>query len=132
MTDAFYARDRRVYRFAAAALDTAAIFGRFIGPAGKLGRVRGIECIVTAALTVAVTNVIVGVNGAVLPAAMQIPILAINLGHVMSAAELALAGADEVAGTNDVILTADTVIECSSDGGATAGDGDIIVTVDWF
>ena len=50
----------------------------------------------------------------------------------MSAAEEKAAGAKEVAGTNDVELEADTVVEVASDGGATAGDADVIVTVDWF
>lgn len=132
MGDAFYSADRRTYRFAAATLSAAAVVGRIIGPLGKLGRVRGFETVLTTATTVAVCNVTIGVNGATAPSSFQIPVLAINLGHVASAAELALSGADEVAGTNDVILTADTVIEVASDGGCTAGAGDLLVTVDWF
>ncbi len=132
MTDTFYSKDRRVYRFAAATMSTGAIVGRFIGPPGKIGRVRGIEIIVTTGMTSAVTNLTVGINGATLPSVIQIPILAVNLGHQMSAAELALAGADQVASTNDVELDADTVIEVTTDGGCNAGAADLVITVDWF
>ncbi len=50
----------------------------------------------------------------------------------MTAAQVDAAGAAEVVGTNDVILTADTVIELTTNQGATAGDADVYVTVDWF
>lgn len=132
MTDTFYNADRRTYRIAAATLSAAAVVGRIIGPAGKLGRVVGMETVLTLGTTVAVCNVTVGVNGAVLPAVMQIPVLAINLGHQMSAAELKLAGAVEIAAVNDVELPADTVIEVASDGGCTAGAGDLLITIVWF
>jgi len=124
--------DRRVYRFPAAAIDTAGVFGRFIGPRGKVGRVRGIEAVNTAAVTVAASSITVGNNGAVAPASLSIPVSAINAGTSMTAAEEKAAGAKEVAGTNDVELEADTVVEVESDGGATAGDADITVTVDWL
>ena len=132
MTDTFYAKDRRVYRFTSAAVDTAAVFGRFIGPAGKLGRVRGMEFLCTVQTTGSDSTVTAGVNGATLPAALTIPALAQFAGIAATAAQVTAAGADEVAGVNDVILTADTVIEVASDGGNTAGDGDVTVTVDWY
>lgn len=124
--------DRRVYRFPAAAIATAAVFGRIIGPRGKTGRVRGMEYIVTTGVTVAASAVTVGVNGAVAPASLSVPVASANDGGSMTAAEVKAAGAAQVAGTNDVELTADTVIEVASDGGSTAGAADIIVTVDWF
>ena len=74
----------------------------------------------------------IGVNGAVAPASISIPVLAINLGHVATAAELKLAGAAQVAGVNDVELTADTQVEVDTDGGAVAGAGDLYITVAWF
>lgn len=132
MSDTFYSADRRVYRFPAVAIDTAAVFGRFTGPLGKIGRVRGMEYIITTATTVAVSLITCGNNGATLPAAMTVAIAAANLGGRMTAAQVKAAGADDVAGTNDVELTADAVVEVASDGGATAGDGDITVTVDWY
>lgn len=133
MSSQFYDNgDVRTYKFAAAALETSAIIGRFLGPLGKRGRVRGIEVQLTVATTDTATILSVGVNGATAPASISIPVLAINLGHVATAAELALAGADEVAGVNDVILTADTQVEVDTNGGCTAGDGDVYVTVEWF
>lgn len=125
-------KNRRTYRFAAATLSAAAVVGRFQGPAGKVGRVRGIEYLLTTGTTVAATLVTVGENGATLPASISIPVRAINLGGAQTAAEVAAAGAPVVAGVNDVELSADTVIEVASDGGCTAGAGDLIVTVDWF
>jgi hypothetical protein len=124
--------DSRTYRFPAATLSGAAVVGRFQGPAGKVGRVRGIEFLLTTATTVAATLVTVGVNGATLPASISIPVRAINLGGGQTDAEIKAAGAEEVAGVNDVELTADTTIEVASDGGATAGAVDLIVKVDWF
>jgi hypothetical protein len=124
--------DSRTYRFPAATLSAAAVVGRFQGPAGKVGRVRGIEYMTTTGITVAASLVTVGVNGAVAPASISIPVTAINLGGAMSDDEVKAAGAEEVAGTNDVELTADTTIEVASDGGSTAGAADLIIKVDWF
>ncbi len=126
--------DSRTYRFPAATLSAAAIVGRFQGPLGKVGRVRGIEFMTTTGITVAAALVTVGVNGAVLPASISIPVTAVNLGGAQSAVEIKAAGAeeDEAGGVNDVELTADTTIEVASDGGPTAGAADLIVNVDWF
>ncbi len=132
MTDTFYSKDRRTYRFASAAVDTGAVFGRFIGPLGKKGRVRGMEYIIINATTTSVSLITCGVNGATLPAALSVPVASANAGGAMTAVQLKAAGAVEVASTNDVELTADTVIEMTSNGGADAGDADILVTVDWF
>jgi hypothetical protein len=124
--------DRRKYSFLNVAIDTGTILGTFQGPPGKLGRVRAIDFTITVDTTVAVTNLTVGVNGAVAPATVQVPIgVALVIGQ-MTQAQLDAAGADEVVGTNDVILTADTVIELTTDQGATAGDADVHVEVDWF
>lgn len=124
--------DRRCYVFPAATVSGAAVVGRFQGPPGKIGRVRGIGYAITTDVTVAAANITVGINGAVAPATVQIPVAAVGVCGEMSAANLAAAGAAEVAGTNDVELHADTTIEVASDGGATAGAADLVVTVDWF
>ncbi len=122
----------RTYQFPAAALETSTIIGRFLGPLGKTGRVVGVEVQLTAGTTDAVTVLSIGVNGATAPASITIPVLAINLGHVATAAELLAAGAAEVVGVNDVDLTADTQVEVDTDGGCTVGDGDLYITVAWF
>ena len=102
------------------------------GPAGKIGRLRGVEYILAAGVTVAASAITVGENGATAPAQCTVPIAAISTGGAMSAADLAAAGAVAVAGVNDVELPADTVIELGNTGGATAGSGDYYVTIDWF
>ncbi len=124
--------DRRTYQFLNVAVDTGTILGRLIGPLGKVGRVRGMEFIIINATTDAPTLITCGVNGATLPAAMTIPIAAGDLGGAMTAVQIDAAGAVEVAGVNDVELTADTVVDITTDQGATAGDADITVVIDWF
>ena len=132
MTDAFYSKDRRTYQFLNAAVDTGTILARLIGPLGKVGRVRGMEFVIINATTTAATLITCGVNGATLPAAMTIPVGIAFVSGAMSAAQLLAAGAEEVAGVNDVLLTADTVIEITTDQGADAGDADLTIAVDWF
>lgn len=113
----------RTYRFPAVSFDTSAVFGRFIGPLGKRGRVRGIEGIITTATTDAAGEVTVDTNaGLTTPALATVPVAAADIGFVSTVAQLAL-GDD---------LPADTVIEVASDGGATVGDGDVTVAVEWF
>ena len=125
MSAQFYdgGKQSRTYRFPAAAIDTAAIFGRFQGPAGLVGRVRGIEYNLTVATTVAASVLTVDtVAGLASPITCPVPVQAINLGGATTAAILK-------AGTD---LPADTICTVESDGGATAGDGDVVVTVDWY
>ena len=118
----------RTYRFPAAAVDTAAVFGRVIGPAGRVGRVRGFEFLCTVQTTGTTAAVTVGNNGAANPASFAVPALAANAGQAATAAEIKAAG-DNASGRE---LAADTVVEFASDGALTAGDGDVIVHVDWF
>ena len=125
--------DRRIYSFLGMAIDTGGpVLGTFQGPPGKTGRVRGIDFTITVDTTVAVTILTVGVNGATAPATVTVPIGVAAVIGQMTAAQLDAAGAAEVVGTNDVILTADTVIELTTNQGATAGDADVHVIVDWF
>lgn len=129
----YHNADRRVYHFLGQAIDTGGpILGNFQGPPGKQGRVRAIDFAITVDTTVAVTLLTVGVNGAVAPATVTVPIGVAGVIGQMTAAQIAAAGAAEVVGTNDVILTADTNIELTTNQGATAGDADIYITVDWF
>lgn len=114
---------RRTYTFFAAALDTAAIFGRIQGPAGKVGRLVGMEWHVVAELTTNPSVVTFDHAAALtdLPT-VSVAAAAINLGGAATRAELK-AGAE---------FRADTIIECTSDGGAAAGDADVTVTIQWY
>ena len=134
MSDGFYdgGRNRRTYTFPAAVLSAAAVVGRFQGPAGLVGRVRGIEYLITTGVTVAPALVTVGNNAAVNPSSISVEVAAADTGGAATAAEKKAFGAEVVAGTNDVELAADTVVEVASDGGATAGAADLHITVDWF
>lgn len=113
----------QTYRFAAATLSSAATIGRIQGPAGKVGRVTGFEYVLTTATTVAATAVTIDtVAGLTAPFALSIPVKAINLGGSCTAANLK-AGAE---------LPADTIATIATDGGCTAGAGDLNVTVQWY
>lgn len=113
-------------------IGAANVDARIQGPAGKVGRVRGIEYILTTGVTVAASSITVGNNGAVAPATCSVPIAAINSGGAMTAAQLKAAGAEVVAGVNDVELAADAVVEVGNTGGSTAGVGAVYVTIDWY
>jgi|6_EtaG_2_1085325.scaffolds.fasta_scaffold99072_1 hypothetical protein len=114
---------RITYQFAAAAIDTDALIGTFIGPPGKVGRIVSCTVALTAAVTVAAAGIEIGIaaNGTE-NLSFDVPILAINLGHSATAAEIA-AGAD---------IIADAVTYVGADGDANAGDGDITIVVDWY
>lgn len=113
---------RETYRFPAATISAAAVVGRLIGPAGKVGRVVNISTVVTTDVTVAAGTVTVGNNGAAAPATHTVPV---------SAANAALAAPYADLQGNDA-LAADTLVEVAAGGEPTAGAADIIVTVDWY
>jgi hypothetical protein len=134
MSGQFYdnAQNRTYTVLAASLIGGAAILQTMQGPAGKIGRVRGIEYLLTTGITVAASTITVGANGAVAPAVCSAEVAAIATGGAMTAAELRLAGAKQVAGVNDVELAADTPFEIATGGEATAGAGNIVVSIDWF
>lgn len=110
------------YRFAAATLSAAAVIGRLSGPSGKEGRVYAITGVITTGTTTNPTIVTVGVNAAADPATVTVPVLSAN--DVFGSTQANTEGKD--------VLTADTVIELASDGGAAAGAADVTVTVGWY
>ncbi len=117
---------RVTYQFLAAAIDAAAIFGRFQGPRGLKGRCVSIHYHVVNTTTDDVTEITLDTAAGLTALTLPICVIPIRTG--------ALGGADTVAddlpGKAD--LPADTIIEVTSDGGCTAGDADVYVTVDWF
>jgi len=124
MSGQFYDNaDSRTYRFPAETISGAGVLQRVIGPAGKVGRVRGFEYIVTTDVTVAASAITVDTNaGLSSPFSTSIAVASANDGGAATAAELK--AADD--------LPADTVIEIATDGGSTAGACDLIVRIDWF
>jgi len=109
------------YRFPAAALATAAIIGRIVGPAGKSGRLVDVASVVTTGVTAAAVTVDVGTTGAVASAGTAtIPVSA------------AAAVSNNAVLVSQHILAADTVVEVSTNGECTAGAADLLVTIDWY
>lgn len=109
------------YRFPAAAIDTAGSIGTVVGPAGKTGRLLGISSVVTVQTTTNPSNITVGSDSD-----------ADAYGtHVVPAAAVGTTTNGLTRGVTQVI-PADSDVEIASDGGAAAGDGDIIVHISWF
>ena len=90
--------DSRTYRFPAAAIAAGGVLGRIGGPVGKVGRVRGIEYVVTTGVTNAASVITVGNNGAANPATTSVPVSGVN----------------SVGGASDAELKSDTVTSASS------------------
>jgi len=109
------------YRFAAAALSSAAIIGRIQAPYGLKGRVVDVSAVTTTGTTDAECTVDVGVAGDVAAYATQtIPITAVDLG----------VNGTVVVGEHEI--PAGTLVEVSANGECTAGAGDVTVVIDWY
>lgn len=109
-----------LYQFRGATFDTA--FEGFIyGPAGAEGRLISISTVITIDTTGATSLVSVGI---------QADADAFGT-HVVP---IGVAEVSQNAMTRGVTETipADTVVTVQQDGGATAGDGDILVLIEWF
>ena len=115
---------RESYRLPAAATTTAGVLGRFIGPAGRVGRVVNISHIVTTAVTVAADVISVGPNGAAAPVLHSVGVSLIAAGGAISRTAASLLAQTE--------LPADTVVEIATNGASTLGAADINVTVEWY
>jgi len=114
---------RETYRYPAASLASAAVVGRFIGPAGKTGRVVNVAHVVTTDVTVAAGAVTVDTNaGLTSPVSHTVPVSAANAAVAVPYASL----------KGQTELPADTVVEVQADGAPTAGAADLVVTVDWY
>lgn len=109
------------YRFPTAAVDTDAVIGRIVGPAGKKGRLLDVASVVINEVTDASAKISVGNadNDA-------------RYGyHTQPIGAAAVTTNGITRGTSEYIA-ADSDVVVSSDGGATAGDSDIVVHIVWF
>jgi len=118
-----YDKDVQAYTFPGVAIDTAAVFGRIAGPEGKTGRLVGISTVITTGTSVAASELRVG--DASDPDKYGTAAIA-----VLSADAVSTAFTDLT--SDDNLITADTIVEMSSDGGATAGDGTVVIYINWF
>ena len=112
------------YRFPAAAIDTDGSIGSIIGPSGMQGRLIDIGYVVTVGTTDAASQINVGIVGGDEDAYGFISVPIASAGAVGNGMTR---GADA-----DEVIAADSGVSVFSDGGATAGDGDILVTIDWY
>jgi hypothetical protein len=126
---AFYdgAAGRRTYAMGlggtAIAFDTVTAYGQIAGPAGKVGRVVGFEWVVTATTT---TNPTVfdldTAGGLAVPFTSSIPAITAPAAGAATAAEMSA----------HTEFPADTPIVITSDAGAAAGDGYLVIEVVWY
>ena len=117
----FFRRDLALYRFPAAAIDTAPAVGEIKGPKGATGRLISVASVITVLTTVAVTVISVGNSGD--PNA-----------YADHTVPIGAAGINTNLFTRGVVeeIAADTDIEVTSNNGATAGDADILVLIEWY
>lgn len=110
------------YTIDTATLSAAAELGRFVGPAGKQGRVVGLSCVVTTDTTVAATTVTVNdAANTIVAGSLSVPV------GVAGTVANTLTGV-----TDDTLIPADTVVTVDTDGGATAGAGTIQLVMAYF
>ena len=114
----------RNYRVAAAAVDTAGVLLTVHGPKGRTGRLAALSARVTVALTVADSVLTVRPKGGSSVASVTLPFTG------SAADDIEGKSAEELKGT--VEFAADTPIELVTDGGATAGDADLELDIDWY
>ena len=109
------------YRFPAISVVSAATLGYIVGPAGKSGRVLSVAYVITTGVTVAASNLIIGVSGTT-NAYATTPV---------AVAAAATGGNAMTIGATGTI-PADSVVTVGSAGGATAGAVDALVTIGWY
>jgi hypothetical protein len=121
---------RETYQFPAAVLTAAAVVGRFIGPAGKVGRVTNLAHVITTdtdAATALAVDTNAGLAAPVTQAVANAP------GQYTGAAVSRTLDAGSGGIVSQTELPADTVVEVQvTDATPTAGAGDITVTVEWY
>ena len=110
------------HTFDAAVLSAAATVGRIAGPAGKVGRVKSINGVVTTGITVLDGTVSVRSAGEAAAVTGTLPIASVNDPVSATAAEIE-------AGTE---LLADTTVEVVAGGEPTAGAADLTVVIGWY
>jgi len=111
-----------VYRLENVAVDGAAVIDAIIiGPAGLDGRLIDIMTTVISATTVAVAAITVG-DATVTD----------EYGVLTQAVASADAIQNGMTRGDSEIIPADSLVEIGNDGGATAGDVDIVVMIEWY
>jgi hypothetical protein len=114
---------RTTHVLAAATLSTLAELATFSGPEGMQGRVESISVLVTTATTADVTIVSIGDGTDVDKYATNtVPIASID----------AVANTTVSLTTDDNLIPANALFTIDTDGGCTAGAGNITVVVAWF
>lgn len=112
------------YTLPASAIDTIGTKLSILGPRGKVGHLVAMSAVVTTATTVAVSVINVGITGTLDKfGSLTVPV---------GAAIVTVANNPTISTTDANQIPADTAVLISSDGGSTAGDADVSVTIAWF
>ncbi len=112
------------YQVDAAAVDTlSANLLSIAGPEGMQGRLESIVAVNTTEVTVAASAVEIGDGSTTdLFGSLSIPASAVN----------AVANTAVISTVDAALIPADSRVVISTDGGATAGDANLFVTIAWF
>ena len=115
---------RMTYTILAAAIDTlSANLQSVAGPKGLQGRLESIVAVNTAGVTVAASAIEIGDGTTTdLYGSLSVPVSAVNL----------VANTTVVSTIDGALIPADSRVVISTDGGATAGDANLFVTIAWF
>ncbi len=101
----------------------AATFLKVMGPKGKKGVLVGISAVSTTAVTVAATDVRVGISGTTDKyGTLAVPIAAVGSGYNNPTIEA----------VDSNVIPPDSQVFIGTGGAATAGAADIAVTINWF
>jgi len=114
---------RMTYAVLAAAIDTAGTLLVMSGPKGMQGKVESITFVATVATTDAATLLSVGsVGDTDKYATNTVPVAAIGV----------VSNTTTILNSDDNPIPADTAVALASNGGSTAGDGNVYVVISWF
>lgn len=115
---------RMTYQIAAAAIDTlSANLLSIAGPKGLQGRLEAVVAVNTTAVTAAASAVEIGDGTTTdLYGSLSVPISSANV----------VANTAVVSTLDETLIPADSRVVISTDGGATAGDANLFVTIAWF
>ena len=108
---------------AASLVGGAATLLKVIGPKGLNGVLIGMSAVTTTAVTVAATDVLVGITGTTAKyGTLAVPVATIGSGY----------NAPTIAAVDSNVIPADSIVLIGTGGAATAGAADITVTIAWI
>lgn len=118
---------KATYQFLAADLNTDAVIGLILGPKGKRGRLLAWGVLCTVSLTGSTGLLEIGTAGSVTKFAT------LTLPNTTAIARVDGVEVEKYSGNlTRVGINPDEVVRIGCDGVATAGDGNVFITIEWY